>query len=271
MKQDPDIIGYRAIRSRATGEIVTPLAPMYAEDWPYQNVSPDQPLVRYMDSWKFEDLFKTQELYFRRADKFDDPLEGTLSKKGVHGTSRSDVAFAKAAKLEGDAYEKACDYRSTVKSCTFINCWHINTAESQKMWDAYTTSSDSLLVITTASRLKQALKDPVIGAGVRYVETDSPRTEFDERSLFFYKDISYAFEQEFRLLIDLMMLGEAIRSDHPDDFYRRVPVDLSTLVYGIQLHPQATQETKDKIGILVKRHLPNTTESRTNDNGRGKH
>jgi hypothetical protein len=101
---------------------------------------------------------------------------------------------------------------------------------------------------------------------VKYVSAGTPRTEFDERSLFFYKDISFKFEQEFRLLIDLMMLGGSIRSDHPNDFFRRVPVDLATLVYAIKPHPDATRETKDRIGDLVRRYLPNAQES----NGRGR-
>ena len=260
MKPAHGIIGYRAIHNRATGELVTPLAPVYAEDWPYRSVAQEQSLLRYMDLWKFEDLLKTRELYFTRADKFYDPLEGSLSKEEVHGTSNSDVAFAAAVKIDRGSYERASEYRATSKGCTFINCWHINTNEDQRMWDAYTTSSDSVVVITTAHRLAASMKQSVFGAGVRYVSEDTPRTEFDERSLFFYKDVAYEFEREFRLLIDLMTLGGSVHRDDPVDVFRRVPIDLSTLIYAIQPHPRATQETKDKIGALVRQHLPEATE-----------
>jgi hypothetical protein len=213
-----------------------------------------------MDLWKFADLLKTRELYFTRADKFADPLEGSLSKKEVHGTSKSDLAFAAAVKTDRQAYERASKNRAISKGCTFINCWHINTNEDQRMWDAYTTTSDSVVVISTAHRLDASMKQPVFGAGVRYVSEDTPRTEFDERSLFFYKDVAYKFEREFRLLIDLMTLGGPVQHDDPVDFFRRVPIDLSTLIYAIQPHPNATQETKDKICALVSQHLPKASK-----------
>ena len=40
---------------------------------------------------------------------------------------------------------------------------------------------------------------------VQYVSPETPRTEFAEKSPFFFKDISFSFEQEFRLLINLSM------------------------------------------------------------------
>ena len=61
---------------------MTASAEIYGEDWPYSTVHPQQALLRYMDFWKFEDLFKTQTLYFCRADKFEDTLEGDALTKG---------------------------------------------------------------------------------------------------------------------------------------------------------------------------------------------
>lgn len=263
MKSEGTIIAYRGIRRIATGELVTPLAPVFAEDWPSHNVHPDQSLLRYMDFWKFEDLLKSRELHFTRADKFDDPLEGTLSPKDVHGTSKSDVAFAAALNSEKRDYERSSEYRSTAKRCTFINCWHINTREDPKMWNAYTKSPDSLVVITTAARLAASVKLPVFGAGVKYVSEDTPRTEFDERSLFYYKDVQYAFEREFRLLVDLLVLGGSVQHDNPADFHRRIPIDVCTLIEGLQPHPLASEGTKNRIRHLLSTHLPSATETHT--------
>lgn len=262
MKHRPEIIGYRGIKNRITGEIVTQLAPVFRQDWPFENLHPDQALGRYMDFWKFEDLMKTQELYFCRVDQYakkDDPLEGALSPIGIYGKSASDMAFREAGVTQ-EAYAKKAEYQETAKACTFINCWHINRNESPRMWERYTTSNDSVLVITNARRLAASMKQEVFGSSVKYVDLTTPRTEFGGRSLFFYKDMSFAFEQEFRLLVDLMMLGGSIRRDHPDDFYRRVSVDISTLIWGIQLHPCATLETKEKVSQLVSKHLPGAVE-----------
>ena len=262
------IIGYRFIHNRETGEIATEPSPVYAEDWPYGFLAPNQALLRYMDYWKFEDLVKTNELYFCRADKFDDPLEGALSREGVHGTSRSDVAFAATASVNSGSYEQKAEYRDIAKGCTFVNCWHINTDESQDMWDAYTTSPDSVMIISSSERLAASLSQPVVAAAVKYVDQETPRTEFGERSLFFYKDTEYAFEREFRLLIDLMMLGGSISRDDKADFFRRVPVNLEALVGGLKLHPDATEDTFNKVRGLVEGHLPFLGES-DSENKRG--
>ena len=193
MPEGHRVIGNRVIRHIPTGEICSVPAPVFETDWPYGTVSPNQPLLRYMDLWKFEDLLHRGALYFCRADKFDDPLEGTMSPEGVHGTSASDVAFFGTNQANSDTYAQQSKYRELARGTTFVSCWHINDRESQEMWDAYTSSSDSVLVVTTAERLAASLSMPVFGAAVKYVTADTPRTEFDERSLFYYKDVSFDF------------------------------------------------------------------------------
>ena len=256
MREHPAIIGHRCIQHRATGTVMTASAEIYGEDWPYSTVHPQQALLRYMDFWKFEDLFKTQTLYFCRADKFEDTLEGMPSPKGVQGTSRSDLAFQKTAIRVEPSYKDQLAYRAIAKGCTFVNCWHINTIDTPAMWNAYTKSSDSVLVITKQERLQASLKQQVVMSGVKYVSPETPRTEFGDRSLFFYKDAQYSFEQEYRLLIDLLILGGSISPDDENDFSRRIPVDLSMLIQFIQPHPQANEETRNKIEALVREHLP---------------
>jgi len=257
---EDDIVGERVLINRRTGEVVQSLGSMYAEDWPYQDLPDDQPLLRYMDLWKFGDMLRTGTLYFRRADKFeDDPLEGTISKEGVHQTSRTDKAMKERIQLAPQTYAEMAAYRDIAKGVTFVNCWHINNNECQKMWGTYTTSSDSILVISSAGRLKHALKREVMMSAVKYVDQNTPRTEFGERSLFFYKDSSFAFEKEYRLIVDLYSLegvNGSIDPDNPDDFSRKLGIDLGTLVYALQPHPSATNETKDRIAALVAEFIP---------------
>lgn len=257
---EDDIIGERVLINRRTGECVQSLGPMYAEDWPYRDLPDDHPLLRYMDLWKFEDMLRTRTLYFRRADKFEgDPLEGTISREGVHQTSRTDQAMRERIRLAPKSYAEMAAYRDIAKGVTFVNCWHINTDECPKMWNAYTTSSDSILVISSAGRLKRALELPVMMSAVKYVDENTPRTEFDERSLFFYKDSSFAFEREYRLIVDLYSLEGAngsIDPENPDDYSRKLGINLGTLIYALQPHPDATAETKQKIATLVSEFLP---------------
>jgi hypothetical protein len=254
------IIGERVMRKRRTGEVVQSLGPIYAEDWPYRELPADQALLRYMDLWKFEDLLRSNTLYFRRADKFEgDPLEGTISKEGVHQSSRTDEAMRRRVNLAPQSYAEMAAYRDITKSVTFVNCWHINNKECPKMWEEYTTSANSILVISSVGLLKKSLERPVMMSAVKYVDEDTPRTEFGERSLFFYKDSAFAFEKEYRLLIDLFALEGmkgSIDPSNPEDFYRRVGVKPSILIRALQPHPDANGKTKESIDALVAEYLP---------------
>jgi len=213
--------------------------------------------MRYMELWKFEDLLKTNELYFCRADKFKDPLEGSLSKRSVFGTSKTEKAFAETVKLSDQHYERALEYRAAAKATSFVSCWNIDTKESTQMWEEYTESTESIVIITSAHHLHSSLPGTVVGSAVKYVTENQPRVEFGNRSLFFYKDEKYAFEKEYRLLADLHSLGEqSIHRDKPEDFFRRIPVDLEKLIYGINPNPQATPETLKKVEALLQKYLP---------------
>lgn len=45
------------------------------------DASPDTKIMRYMDFAKFISILENKELYLTRADKFEDPLEGSLPEK----------------------------------------------------------------------------------------------------------------------------------------------------------------------------------------------
>lgn len=256
-----DIIGERLLISSATGKVEQSLGPIYAEDWPYLELPPHQTLLRYMDLWKFEDLLESRSLYFCRADKLE-PLEGTISKEGVEQTSQSDAALNSSIEISHPSHKDKEAYRETAKGVTFVNCWHINNMESQKMWDAYTTTPDSVLLITSVGRLKDSLDRQVTTSAVKYVTEDTPRTEFGERSLFLYKDVKYSFEQEYRLIVDICDMDGPngfVDPTNPKDNFRRVGLIPESLVCGLQPHPNADVKTKEKIGALVCKYLPDLT------------
>ena len=163
-----------------------------------------------------------------------------------------------------DDYEKRKLNESCAKGRTSINCWHINDEDSVKMWDSYTSSPESILVRTTVKNLQTALKMPVMGAGVKYVAEDAPKTDFGNRSLFYYKDEQYEYEKEYRLLVDLNSLEEKeIQMNLEEDFYRMVPVDLETLIIDITCHPSATPDTRRLLSMAqheaaLQNHIKNS-------------
>lgn len=256
MPPDQEPIAFRAIKNLSTGQIVTGLSPIFAGDYPYGGIAPNQAVLRYLDFYKFEDMLKTSTLYFRRADKLEE-LEGTISKQSVDGTSASDKAWAKTVTVERPDYEERLAYRKIAKQMTFINCWHINNVESRQMWDAYTSSPDSVVVISSCERLLASLTIAPLASKVMYVTEDTPRTEFDECSLFFYKDKEkFGFEREFRLLLDRMMIGDGADILTADGLALKPAIDLSSLIFGINHHPDATSATMEKVSNLLAQFLP---------------
>jgi hypothetical protein len=185
-----EIIGYRFIRHRPTGAIAGPLVPVYADEWPYRIPPDSQTVWRYMDPWKFESMLRRSALYFRRCDKFPDPLEGRLSNRFIHGTSKSDRAFVSAYNVEQD-YDKEAAAQEVTRGCVFVNCWHMGDAESERMWKKYTTTPDSVVITSTVGDLRAAMGAEIVLAGIRYVPLTTPRIKFSELTVFFYKDESF--------------------------------------------------------------------------------
>ena len=152
-----EIIAWRFIQDRRTGQPVGLFTPVFKEDWPYEVPGAHQRVWRYIDLWKFEDMLRTSALYFRRADKLSDVGEGRLSNDGVRGTSPSDAAFGAAYNIadQGHAINKAA--HEATRSCMFVNCWNIADEESARMWVEYTTSGESIAISTTFERLLRAV------------------------------------------------------------------------------------------------------------------
>lgn len=200
---------------------------------------------------KFRDLCTRRAMYFSRADKFKDSLEGTISKRNLFGKSASDLAFDKCVMKRQTTFEEAAQQQRIAKMCSFVNCWNMSDHESIEMWNEYTDSPHSVVIRTTVGRLRVAFGNRVFMSPVRYIDENTPRTEFDARSLFFFKDVQYAKEREFRLFTDLLEFGGSIRENDPLDFFRYAPVKLETLLLEVRLHPQAKAFTEDAVVALL--------------------
>jgi hypothetical protein len=252
----PEIVGWSFMKDRRTGQPVGPLTPVYKEDWPYEMPRRDQRLWRYVDLWKFETLFQNSALYFRRADKLSDVGEGMLSKEGVRGTLRSQIAFNAAYNIASQSHAIDIAAHEITRGCMFINCWNIAEAESARMWAEYTTTEKSIAMSTTLDQLLHAVSaNHVLISRVKYVDEDTPRAEFSHTTPFFYKDTSFSFENEFRLVRPLIG-GEQVSVDDEKDFGKSIHVDVARLIDRIVMHKDMPRETHDLVATLVKTHCP---------------
>jgi len=248
----------RAIIHRPTGRIVGPIVPVSPEDWPFYVIEDSEILWRYLDLWKFEYLVRSSTLYFPRADKLKDPFgeedafEGRPSPGNLQRRSESDETFRELYKIDDRATR---DYPEIHRTVVFISCWHRNRRESFKMWRAYTTSPESVVIVSSGRALRKFLPPNLMKYGVSYKALDFPRTQFTHNSLFFYKPDRYRFEREYRILRSPNE-DESFYRDDPKDWFRRVPIRAKKIVHRVITHPFATRKTKEKVEELLRCHLP---------------
>lgn len=149
--------------------------------------NPDAHLWRYMDLAKFVALLQTAELYFHRADAFEDALEGSLT-----------FGMQERLRMHGGT-----ESRRKRREHVYINCWHLSERESVAMWSLYGRAGGSVAIRTTYSRLIKILPDEFDVGLVRYVDFSKSDDSFDIRNVFthfFLKRESFAHEQELRVI-----------------------------------------------------------------------
>jgi len=228
-----------------------PIAPIFAEDWPFHTIADSEILWRYMDLGKFEDLIRSSTLYFSRPDKFKDPFEGRFSPGNAQQLSKSEEVFRQLYKID-DRNNR--DYPEIHRTVVFISCWHRNTRESFEMWQAYASSPESVVITTSAKALRRFLPEKIMKYAVKYTPLDFPRTEFTHNSLFYYKPSPYSIEREYRLLRSPDE-NEVFYPDNPTDWFRRVPIKTKKIIHRVITHPYATRETKMKVDELLRQYL----------------
>lgn len=132
-----------------------------------------------------------------------------------------------------------------MRQCVFISCWHHDKKQSRQMWDAYTSTPDSVVISTSAKALSAFVPGSIVKSLVKYHTDDFARTEFDHLTLFFYKPRFYSFERELRMLLTSDAIGL-------DEIGRHLPVNLKKIVHRVITHPRASPEFKTKVDLVMK-------------------
>ena len=160
----------------------------------------EMPLWRYMSIEKLTSLLNENALYFRRADLFKDPLEGTQSQ---YTLSKRPIFFAGANESWLTQAMPMADERT--RKCVYVNCWHNSDNESKYMWDKYVADNKGIAVKSSLNKIKNSILDlerKFLINPVRYINYERDDT-IDANSFyaFFCKDKSYNNEREVRLLL----------------------------------------------------------------------
>jgi hypothetical protein len=138
--------------------------------------SRDTVIWRYMDTWKFVEMVRNSALWFNRGDQFDDTIEGVVPPQDAqHIRSSTTLLASESLAIWLEAFG-TCLRRNTL-----VNCWHVNVAESLRMWQQYVRTGSGVVLKSTVGKLAGsfAADDPrlVCIGEVRYVDHSSYRMD----------------------------------------------------------------------------------------------
>ena len=212
---------------------------MYARRNSLMAPAEDAILWRYMTFTKFASLLSKKALFFARADKLEDPFEGSFS---VLNLELSPVIYGNMP----PEYQEIL--RITFRNLprfTLINCWHENETESDAMWKLYSGNGEGIAIKTTYCSLKESLtgQEQVFIGKVNYVDYDTTVIrQNDTVAPFIHKRRGFEHEREVRAIIRKPhVVDNQIIADGPDicnvGIYH--DVDIDTLVQEVFVPPYA--------------------------------
>ena len=225
---------------------------MYKEHYSFH--TPDKSLIvwRYLDFTKFVDLLISNQLYFARSDKFEDPFEGVFRLKDYEETK-----------------DMWTDERIT-KKYYFLNCWHINDNQSDAMWKIFLKTKNGIAIKSTVGNLINSLanaQEDIHMSKVYY--RDFSKVTFTELMFeqqnrtfsgrggsinqFNYKRISFEHEKELRLYYIDLPIPHAIINGVPREplTEKRVDVITGELINEVVIAPFADNWFKKLVEQVI--------------------
>jgi hypothetical protein len=166
-----------------------------------------QTIWRYLDFTKFVDLLYSQELFFSRADLFNDPFEGSIPivtyadrKQSINSMIEKGTLLPKYK----DAEALAEGSKAAVRSM-FNNCWHVNDHESAAMWKLYLKTNEGICIQSKFNLLEESLKgdaNRIFLGLVNYIDYETEMIDWGNvLNPFVHKRKSFEHERELRALI----------------------------------------------------------------------
>jgi hypothetical protein len=224
------------------------------EPHPHLVTPPDDTVLwRYMDFARFAQLLENRQLWFARADQFDDPLEGTLTDGEIRFEQTTDSGQPQFRDAKSDPLAQM------MRRSSYVNCWRMGSSESLAMWDLYGKGSGIVAITTTVGSLKQQFSGyprQVFMAQIRYVEWNAPNTLAGMLDLITRKDISYAHEAEMRAFLwDVAFLPEpnpASSREHPVG--QMISIDPQELISEIWIGPREKSWIQPLVEKFVARY-----------------
>ena len=110
-----------------------------------------------------------------------------------------------------------------------------------------------MVITSTVGDLRAAVGADVVLARVRYVPVTTPRIKFSELTVFFYKDESFEWENELRLVRPLQE-GEQVLSDNDRDFGKEIPIQPRSLVHRVVMNKKISEAGANAVNSLCREY-----------------
>ena len=228
---------------------------------------------RYIDFTKLISLLETQRLFFARADTFDDPFEGSITRPNVAARTAlyESVLQNNPSEHLHNALTNSARITSKFRGWAFISCWNMSERESAALWGLYVPPHGGVALRSTVERLRHCFGptvDPrpaaphlrrIYFSQVQYVDYETDRMpEGNMMSPLFHKRLSFEFESEVRALI--LEDPGTVSGPNGTDFAEPVAlgleaaVDLRRLIEAIHVAPTAPDWFAELVRTVVSRY-----------------
>lgn len=225
---------------------------------------------RYLDFTKFVSLLDKQGLYFSRADRLPDQLEGSLSEANIERRKDAYETLSRdLPKQVADAVRGIAQLHQAMTRVILVNSWHINEHESAAMWKLYLKTDEGVAIRSTFKRLTQSFNtsEPDVFVGVvdylDYVTDFIP--EDNALAPFLCKRKSFEHERELRALVWTLLKDFTIpyTNESLDDGIP-VSVDLDVLVDKIFVSPTAQPWFSELVRSVTQKYGLNKEVTQSN-------
>lgn len=207
-------------------------------------------LRRYLDLSKFIDLLRTQSLYLRRADLFQDKFEGSFTP-----SLKAAIEEAYEVNKSDFSYNK---FKKELREGVYINCWSLGLNDNMALWELYGKSETSVAITTTVGHLRKELGASQLPGTTRLCKVEYIKHWRDPKiniipysNIFRYKVVAYDFEREVRIIHD--RFGQNFKKSTKDTGIL-LKVRLDHLLRSIVVSPSAQPWFIDLVKDVTQRY-----------------
>jgi hypothetical protein len=201
---------------------------------------------RYMDFTKFVSMLQSRNLFLSRLDKLGDPYEGATSHANAYAWSQvADV---------GGGVKHMSEFMTWIRQWVYVNCWHMNSIESDAMWKLYAQTGEAVAIQSRYSKLVKAVDDRAFLSAVKYIDYESEIMQEGSIYLpFFHKRLSFKHENEVRIAYpDLPLLNNTFDMERKNEI-AGLPFDvqLDEVIEKVFISPTAPPWFKELVIAVI--------------------